>query len=227
MSKHTPIIKGQTIYPNINKTTAKYETDGKSLEDQEYCTDLLVTKADNKAIRKQFPKSTLSAAKEYTAEEFKKKYKFAPNPAYDSGDDEFLVIKFTKHAGYPAKEGKEPEPTITPALMGKKVVNKKAGIYLDADGNKFDQDVNLGSGTEGVLQYKVRDLKGKFAGKVKLDLHMFQVLKLVEYIPEDEGSAFDIEDADDEEGSAFDMEEDNSTDTSSDAEDDSDDDWDE
>jgi len=194
-------IAGMALYPYINRLSAKYETEGKTLEDQEYTTRLLVTKDDYKVLKKNFPKMTMSAPKVYDAQEFKKAFKIDAPKKYETNDGEYLVIGFTAYSCYQAKDGKPAEAKKAPLLMG---VQK--GRLVDKEGNEFDQDVSLASGTEGVIQFSPRAARDK----VKLDLYKFQVRKLVEYIPQDEDE-FEMDEAEEEMDAEFDMDSDDSS----------------
>jgi len=128
--------------------------------DSEWSVDVVMSKADAKAIKKQFPKTSL---KEFDNDDFVEKFGIeAPFPS----QDEQFIMKFKKSH---IKNGKE-----TPEQYRPRVIQKLE------DGGKVDItfDKLVGNGSKGVLSYRIKETKdyGNF-----VELQAIMVTDLIEY----------------------------------------------
>lgn len=128
--------------------------------DSEWSVDVVVSKKDAKAIKKDFPKTSL---KEYDNDDFQEK--FSIEPPFPSQEEQY-VLKFKKSH---IKNGKE-----TPEKYRPRVIQQ-----LD-DGRKVDVTFTklVGNGSKGDLSYRIKetDSYGNF-----VELQAILVKELVEY----------------------------------------------
>jgi len=168
---------------------------------KEYKTDFCLTAADYKALKKEFGTvKGVKNARKMPAEEFVEKFKVNPpsDPAYLNGDDEYTIISVTAFAAYP-----DGEPAPQPQVLGTN--GRDPAVRKDRDGNEVGEHIEIGNGSEGCIQLKVRPWT-VFGGGISLDLKMVQIRHLVPY--EDEvGFDFDEEEEYDPED-VFDKDED-------------------
>ncbi len=128
--------------------------------DSEWSVDVVMSKKDAKAIKKEYPKTSL---KEYDNADFVEKFNFeVPFP----DQDEQFVIKFKKSH---IKNGKE-----TPEKYRPRVIQELAG------GSRVDVTFEklVGNGSKGDLSYRIKetDTYGNF-----VELQAILVKELVEY----------------------------------------------
>lgn len=128
--------------------------------DTEWSVDVVMSKKDAKAIKKEFPKTSL---KEYDNDEFVEKFNIeAPFPE----QDEQFVLKFKKAH---RKNGRE-----TPEKYRPRVIQELE------DGSRVDVtfDKLVGNGSKGDLSYRIKetDSYGNF-----VELQAILVKELVEY----------------------------------------------
>lgn len=128
--------------------------------DTEWSVDVVMSKKDAKAIKKEFPKTSL---KEYDNDEFQEKFGFAP--PFPEQDEQF-IMKFKKSH---VKAGKE-----TPEKYRPRVIQQLA------DGTREDITFTklVGNGSKGVLSYRIKETStyGNF-----VELQAILVTDLVEY----------------------------------------------
>lgn len=128
--------------------------------DSEWSVDVVMSKKDAKAIKKEFPKTSL---KEYDNDDFVEKFGFdVPFPE----QDEQFIMKFKKSH---IKNGKE-----TPEKYRPRVIQQLS------DGSKVDItfDKLVGNGSKGTLSYRIKETStyGNF-----VELQAILVTDLVEY----------------------------------------------
>ena len=128
--------------------------------DSEWSVDVVMSKKDAKAIKKDYPKTSL---KEYDNADFVEKFGFeVPFPE----QDEQFIIKFKKSH---IKNGKE-----TPEKYRPRVIQELA------DGSRVDVTFEklVGNGSKGDLSYRIKetDTYGNF-----VELQAILVKELVEY----------------------------------------------
>lgn len=128
--------------------------------DSEWSVDVVMSKKDAKAIKKEYPKTSL---KEYDNADFAEKFSFeVPFPE----QDEQFVVKFKKSH---IKNGKE-----TPEKYRPRVIQELA------DGSRVDVTFEklVGNGSKGDLSYRIKetDTYGNF-----VELQAILVKELVEY----------------------------------------------
>lgn len=128
--------------------------------DSEWVVDVVCSKKDAKAVKKEFPKTSL---KEYDNEEFQEKFGVAP--PFPEQDEQF-VLKFKKAH---IKNGK-----ATPEQYRPRVIQQME------DGSRVDItfDKLVGNGSKGDFSYRVKETKdyGSF-----VELQALLVKELVEY----------------------------------------------
>lgn len=143
------------IYTKIQNPVPAYNK-----VDSEWSVDVVMSKKDAKAIKKDYPKTSL---KEYDNADFVEKFGFeVPFPE----QDEQFVIKFKKSH---IKNGKE-----TPEKYRPRVIQQLS------DGSRVDItfDKLVGNGSKGDISYRVKetDSYGNF-----VELQAILVKELVEY----------------------------------------------
>ena len=143
------------IYTKIQNPVPAYNK-----VDSEWSVDVVMSKKDAKAIKKDYPKTSL---KEYDNADFVEKFGFeVPFP----GQDEQFIIKFKKSH---IKNGKE-----TPEKYRPRVIQELA------DGSRVDVTFEklVGNGSKGDLSYRIKetDTYGNF-----VELQAILVKELVEY----------------------------------------------
>lgn len=143
------------IYTKIQNPVPAYNK-----VDTEWSVDVVMSKKDAKAIKKEFPKTSL---KEYDNDDFVEKFGFdVPFPE----QDEQFIMKFKKSH---IKNGKE-----TPEKYRPRVIQQLS------DGSKVDITFEklVGNGSKGVLSYRVKETStyGNF-----VELQAILVTDLVEY----------------------------------------------
>ena len=143
------------IYTKIQSPVKAYNQ-----VDTEWSVDVVMSKKDAKAIKKEFPKTSL---KEFENDEFQEKFGFAaPFP----DQDEQYILKFKKSH---VKNGKE-----TPEKYRPRVIQQLA------DGTREDITFTklVGNGSKGVLSYRIKETStyGNF-----VELQAILVTDLVEY----------------------------------------------
>ena len=128
--------------------------------DSEWVVDVVASKKDAKAVKKEFPKTSL---KEYDNDDFREK--FGVEPPFPDQDEQF-VLKFKKSH---IKNGKE-----TPEKYRPRVIQQLE------DGSRVDItfDKLVGNGSKGDISYRVKetDSYGNF-----VELQAILVKELVEY----------------------------------------------
>lgn len=143
------------IYTKIQNPVPAYNK-----VDSEWSVDVVMSKKDAKAIKKDYPKTSL---KEYDNADFVEKFGFeVPFPE----QDEQFIIKFKKSH---IKGGKE-----TPEKYRPRVIQELA------DGSRVDVTFEklVGNGSKGDLSYRIKetDTYGNF-----VELQAILVKELVEY----------------------------------------------
>ena len=143
------------IYTKIQNPVPAYNK-----VDSEWSVDVVMSKKDAKAIKKDYPKTSL---KEYDNADFVEKFGFeVPFPE----QDEQFIIKFKKSH---IKNGKE-----TPEKYRPRVIQELA------DGGRVDVTFEklVGNGSKGDLSYRIKetDTYGNF-----VELQAILVKELVEY----------------------------------------------
>ncbi len=143
------------IYTKIQNPVPAYNK-----VDSEWSVDVVMSKKDAKAIKKDYPKTSL---KEYDNTDFVEKFGFeVPFPE----QDEQFVIKFKKSH---IKNGKETPEKYRPRV-----------IQEIADGSRVDVTFEklVGNGSKGDLSYRIKetDTYGNF-----VELQAILVKELVEY----------------------------------------------
>lgn len=143
------------IYTKIQNPVPAYNK-----VDSEWSVDVVMSKKDAKAIKKDYPKTSL---KEYDNVDFVEKFNFeVPFP----DQDEQFVIKFKKSH---IKNGKE-----TPEKYRPRVIQElEDGSRVDVTFEKL-----VGNGSKGDLSYRIKetDTYGNF-----VELQAILVKELVEY----------------------------------------------
>lgn len=128
--------------------------------DTEWSVDVVMSKKDAKALKKDFPKTSL---KEFDNDEFQEKFGFAP--PFPEQDEQFIV-KFKKSH---IKNGRE-----TPEKYRPRVIQQLP------DGSREDITFTklVGNGSKGVLSYRIKETStyGNF-----VELQAILVTDLVEY----------------------------------------------
>jgi len=141
--------------------------------DSEWSVDVVMSKKDAKAIKKDYPKTSL---KEYDNDDFQEK--FGIEPPFSSQEEQF-VVKFKKSH---IKNGKE-----TPEKYRPRVIQEMG------DGTRVDItfDKLVGNGSKGDLSYRIKetDTYGNF-----VELQAILVKELVEYQSKGGGVADDFGD---------------------------------
>lgn len=128
--------------------------------DTEWSVDVVMSKKDAKAIKKDFPKTSL---KEYDNDEFQEKFGFsAPFPS----QEEQFVLKFKKSH---TKNGK----TVPEKYRPRVIQQLEDGSRVDITFDKL-----VGNGSKGDLSYRIKetDTYGNF-----VELQAILVKELVEY----------------------------------------------
>jgi hypothetical protein len=184
-------------YVSIKTPKLEYEAKADPKGDhlnKEYVVDVLMPYASWKKFKKHYKKvGAIEKAKTYNAAEYEAAFKVAPPSAdvYADEDGDFTVIKFRQRAYYKDSGDKTKQPRI----VGVKNVKNGAGEVIsskDSEGQEVGLKIEVGNGSEGILQFKERTWT--FGGKpgLSLDLVAIQVKKLVPYEGGDELD-FDME----------------------------------
>lgn len=171
---------------------------------KEYVVDVLMPFASWKKFKKHYKTvGAIEKAKTYTAEEYEAAFKVAPPSADVYGDDDgdYTVIKFRQRAYYKDSG----DATKQPRIVGTKKITNGAGDvigYKDAEGQDVGVQIEVGNGSEGMLQFRERTWS--FGGKdgLSLDLVAIQVKKLVPYEAVDD-LAFDMEEEESDDDNPF------------------------
>ena len=156
-----PIMNDVTfLYTKIQNPVPAYNK-----IDSEWSVDVVASKKEAKAIKKEFPKTSLH---EYDNGDFEEKYGI--KPPFPEQDEQY-VLKFKKAH---IKNGKE-----TPEKYRPRVIQEINGERVDITFEKL-----VGNGSKGKLSYRIKetDTYGNFA-----ELQAILVTDLVEYTSKSAG----------------------------------------
>lgn len=203
-------------YTKIKSPALRYGLTAKNTPhgNREYSLDALVTSEDYKLLRKKYKNvKAIKGATELTAVEFEAKFKVAP--PYEDENDEYIVIKFKKHADY-----------IDGNASPKPIVKAAKGCTTP-----ISVATEIGNGTEAHVQWREREWAYQGKKGLSLDLVAVGIINLVEHVSGVD-LEFDFEEGDemDEMDAPFDTEDSksdtpNTGETSNKEEEASDDDW--
>jgi hypothetical protein len=178
------------IRPYVQTPVNKKDRKSGRPSETEYCTRIVITNAQAKQFKKDWPNAT-AVVKKFTKEEIKAAHSIEIDDKFLDGNDEITMLNFNRPAGYP-DDSVRPAPTVA-ALKGSGIV----GL----------QDKIITTGSIGHIQFSARDVRDN---KVKLDIAAVGIGKLVEYIKQD-NLAFEVEDEEvgsSDNGLAFETEDD-------------------
>ena len=152
-----PVINNVTFfYTKIASPVPNFDKTG-----NEWCVDVVLSKTDAKAFKKEFKKASI---KEFDNDEFLEKFKVKEVPFPEQ--DEQFVLKIKKAAQF--KDGNVVKPEHYPR------------VFLQTEDGNIDitQQKAVGNGSKGALSYRVKTNDyGSFA-----DLSAILVTDLVEYV---------------------------------------------
>lgn len=174
-------------YAKIKNPVLEYQKEAvKDLPhmNRECVVDTLVPETVYKALKRKYKTvKAVREAREFDAEEFEKAFKV--KPPYEA--ETYYVVKFKKKTYY-----KDENEAAKPKVVG------QVGQVKDINGLAINEDVALGNGTLGHIQFKERTWDNQFGKGMALDLMALCVKELVEFVEQD---TLEFEfDEDDEDG---------------------------
>ena len=152
-----PVIENVTfLYTKIQKPVLKYG----STTDTEWSVNCVISKADAKAWKKEFPKNKV---KEYDNDEFKEK--FSVEPPFQSQEEQFVIN---------VKKDCVKGEWVTPEKYRPRVIEEvKGGENIDITFTKL-----VSNGSKGKVSYTLREVKDE----VFPQLSAILVQDLIEYV---------------------------------------------
>ena len=153
---------------------------------KEYTVQVLVTESIFKSLKKYHKKVSV---KEYNAAQFEKQFGIAPPEGSKCNDDgEYFVIKFSSNATYVDKKTQDVKVLGAPRVL----LTDRSSLA----------DVMIGNGSEATVGFELfTGTHVKHGFYVSVNLKMFQITNLVEYVGkedaiDDDDFDFDEVDAD-------------------------------
>lgn len=150
---------------------------------KEYTVQILITEKIYKQIKKYHKKISV---KEYSASKFESQFNIAPPAGSECNEDgEYFVIKLSSNATYMDKKSETVKELVAPRV-------------LKTDRTSL-ADVMIGNGTEATVGFELYTyVHTKHGFGCSVNLKMFQITNLVEYVGKEDSVDEDDFDFDDE-----------------------------